>query len=77
MCAHLDSSLILVQEEEGTVRVLANSGVIEQVEIDENGGKSLNILVRLIPQLFTLGSWATGKPWSDQFTEAYLVAFWW
>ena len=43
--AHLDFSLTLVQEEEEqTIRVLAESGVAERVEIDENGGESLTVL---------------------------------
>ena len=42
----LNPSLTLVQEdEEETILVLAKSGLAERVEIDENGGKSLTVLV--------------------------------
>jgi hypothetical protein len=42
---HLNPSLTLVQDDdEETIRVLAESGVAERVEIDENGGKSLPVL---------------------------------
>ena len=59
---HPDPPLTPLQEdEEDTRRALAESGVAEQVEIDENGGKLLALLARLISQAFTLGSWATGK----------------
>ena len=61
----------MIQEDEGeTIRVLAESGIAERVEIDENGGRSLTIPVRPISQLFTLsvgqlvspGATKTSKP---------------
>ena len=74
---HLNPSLTLVQEdEEETMRVLAESGVAERVEVDENGGKSLMVLAWLISQVFTLDSWATGKPWNNRIPKANLVASW-
>ena len=44
-----NSSLTLAQEnEESTIQVLAKSGVAEQVEIDENGGKPLTYCSRMV-----------------------------
>ena len=56
------------------MQVLAESGVAEQVEIDENGGKSLTVLAWLISQVSIPGSWATSKPWSNRILKADLVA---
>ena len=43
---HSNSWLTLVQEdEEETIQVLAEAGVAGRVEIDENGGMSLTVLV--------------------------------
>ena len=44
--------------EEETIRVLEESGVAEYVDIDENGGRSLVLLVDL--EVFTRNSWTTG-----------------
>lgn len=58
-------SLTLVQEdEEETMRVLAESGVAERVNIDENGGKSLTSRMVNLSSI-RVCSWATGKPWDD------------
>ena len=74
---HLNHSLTLVQEnEDETIRVLTESGVVERVEIDENGGRSLLVIAWLISQAFTLGSWATGKPWNIPIFKAHLVVSW-
>jgi hypothetical protein len=74
---HPSASLTLVQEdEEETMRVLAESGVAEWVEIDEDGGKLFTVLVWLIPQVFTPGSRATGELWNSQILRADLAAFW-
>ena len=78
MRTHPSTSLTLVQEdEEETMRVLAESGVAEWVEIDEDGGKLSTVLVWMIPRVFTLGSWTTGEPWNNQILRADLAAFWW
>jgi hypothetical protein len=73
---HPSTSLTLTQEdEEGMIRVLVESEIAKRVEVDENGCKLLTILARLISQIFTFCSWATGtgKSRNNQIFKADLV----
>jgi len=61
-----NSSLTTVQWDEGELAwLLAESRVVERVEIDENGGEACSRRVNS-SRVFTLGSWATGQPCSDR-----------
>ena len=62
VCIHPNPSLTPVQgDEEGSARLLEESGVAQRVEIDEDGGKS-RFLHGRFPSVYTrAGSGATGR----------------
>jgi len=56
--------LTLVQgDEEELIRLLAESGVAERVQVDENGGRSRSHIAD--SHVLTFDSWTTPQPYSN------------
>ena len=59
-----DSLLTLVQgDEEELTQLLAESGVVERVQVDENGGNSRSRIAN--SHVLTFDSWTTPQPYSN------------
>ena len=74
LCIRCDPLLTLVQgDEEELTRLLAESGVAERVEVDENGGRSRSCIANF--QVLIFESWTTSQPYSNRVLKADLVRF--
>ena len=72
LCIPPDSPFTTVQGGEGGLsQRLAESGVTERVEIDENGGEVCSRRINF--PVFTLGSWTTGQARSGRIPRADLA----
>jgi hypothetical protein len=72
LCIRSDPLLTLVQgDEEELTRLLAESGVAERVEVDENGGRSRSCIAN--SQVLTFDSWTTPQPCSNWTLKAGLT----
>jgi len=73
LCIRSDPSLTLVQgDKEELTRLLAESGVAERIEVDENGGWSRSCIVN--SQVLTFDSWTT-QTYNNWVLKADLVRF--
>lgn len=71
---HPDISLTPVQGgEKELLRLLAESGAAERIDIDEDEGKSRSCIVTF--QVFTLDSWGTPQHSGSWITRTGLVEF--
>ena len=64
LCIRSDPSLTLAQgDEKELTRLLAESGVAERIEVDENGGRSRSCIAN--SQVLTFVSWTTPQPYGN------------